>query len=298
MNIPVSKLPAEVRELYPFETHAMQTPGGATMSYVDEGEGADAVVMLHGNPTWSFYYRDLVKSLSPGRRCLVPDHIGMGLSEKPADYRYDLSQRITDVEALVTHAGIRKIDLVVHDWGGAIGFGLAARRPEMINRIVIMNTAAFASPHIPGRIALCRWPGIGPLIVRGANGFAGPATWMAMSRHPLTKAQTRGYLFPYNSWANRVAVNAFVRDIPMSPKHPSWNTLKQVEQGIGQFKDRPTLIAWGGRDFCFNDHFYNDWQSRLPRAERLHLDDAGHYVLEDAANDVIPRIKQHLPAPA
>lgn len=298
MNIPVSKLPAEVRELYPFETHAMQTPGGATMSYVDEGEGADAVVMLHGNPTWSFYYRDLVKSLSPDRRCLVPDHIGMGLSEKPADYRYDLSQRITDVEALVTHAGIRKIDLVVHDWGGAIGFGLAARRPEMINRIVIMNTAAFASPHIPGRIALCRWPGIGPLIVRGANGFAGPATWMAMSRHPLTKAQTRGYLFPYNSWANRVAVNAFVRDIPMSPKHPSWNTLKQVEQGIGQFKDRPTLIAWGGRDFCFNDHFYNDWQSRLPRAERLHLDDAGHYVLEDAANDVIPRIKQHLPAPA
>lgn len=294
MNIPVAKLPQAVRALYPFKPKSLPTPGGAVMSYLDEGEGTHAVLMLHGNPTWSFYYRDLVKTLSPQRRCLVPDHIGMGLSEKPPGYRYDLAQRIADVLALIDASGVEKIDLVVHDWGGAIGFGVAARRSEMINRIVIMNTAAFPSPHIPTRIALCRWPGIGPLIVRGGNGFAGPAVWMAMSRRALTKPESTGYLFPYDSWANRVAVSAFVQDIPLATKHPSWPTLQKVEQGIEQFRDRQTLIAWGGRDFCFNDNFYNEWQSRLPQAETLYLDDAGHYVLEDAANDVLPRIKAHL----
>ncbi len=294
MNIPATQLPSAVRELYPFDPKTLRTPGDAMMSYVDEGEGNHAVLMLHGNPTWSFYYRDLVKTLSPHRRCLVPDHIGMGLSEKPANYRYDLAQRIKDVESLLDETKVTKVDLVVHDWGGAIGFGVAARRQDLINRIVVMNTAAFPSEHIPLRISACRWPFVGPLLVRGGNGFAGPAVWMAMSRRALEKPESNGYLFPYDSWANRVAVSAFVQDIPMSAKHPSWETLQAVEQGIEQFRDRRTLIAWGGRDFCFNDHFFNEWQSRLPQAETLYLDDAGHYVLDDAANDVLPRIKAHL----
>lgn len=294
MHTPVSALPAAVRELYPFKPKVFESAGGAAMSYVDEGQGDHAVLMLHGNPTWSFYYRDLIKELSPNRRCIAPDHIGMGLSEKPANYRYDLAQRIRDIVALIDHLAIKRIDLVVHDWGGAIGFGVAAQRPDLINRIVVMNTAAFPSPHLPGRIAICRWPFIGPLLVRGGNGFAGPAVWMAMSRRALSKTESKGYLFPYNSWAHRVAVSAFVQDIPMSSHHPSWATLTAVEQGIAQFKDRKALIVWGGRDFCFNDHFFNEWQSQLPAAGTLYLDDAGHYVLDDAANDVLPRIKAHL----
>src|SRR5690606_20873023 len=150
------------------------------------------------------------------------------------------------------------------------------------------------SEHLPTRIALCRAPIVGRFIVRGMNGFAWPATWMAMSRRALSAAEHKGYLFPYGSWADRVAIDAFVRDIPMDRSHPSWRTLREVADGIAQFHDHPTLIIWGGRDFCFNDQFYAEWRQRLPQAEALYLDDAGHYVLDDARADAIPRICEHL----
>lgn len=264
------------------------------MNYLDEGQGDRAVLMLHGNPTWSFYYRELVQAVAPHRRCVVPDHIGMGLSAKPEHYAYTLATRIDDVLALIDHLGLKAVDLVVHDWGGAIGFGVAARRPQLIQRITILNTAAFTSIHLPGRIALCKAPVVGPALVRGLNGFAWPATWMAMHRRALTPDEAKALLYPHRTWADRVAVSAFVQDIPMEPSHPTWATLQAVEKGIGQFHDRKTLIVWGGRDFCFNDHFYQEWCERLPQAEKLYLDDAGHYVLLDAANDVVPRVKLHL----
>ena len=270
------------------------TPRNAKMSYVDEGKGDRAVLMLHGNPTWSFYYRELVKAIAPHRRCIVPDHIGMGLSAKPENYSYTLETRISDVEALVDSLGLKAVDLVVHDWGGAIGFGFANRRPNLIKRITILNTGAFPSIHLPRRIALCKAPLIGPALVRGLNGFAAPAVWMSMSRRPLSKIESKAYLWPYDSWAHRVAVSGFVQDIPMSPAHTSWPTLIAVERGLDQFTDRPTLVVWGGRDFCFNDHFFNEWKKRLPQAKTMYLEDAGHYVLEDATNDAVPRITDHI----
>lgn len=290
-------LPAAVARLYPFAPATFTTSAGARMSYLDEGPRADeAVLMLHGNPTWSLYYRELVKALAPTQRCVVPDHIGMGLSEKPAKYSYTLEQRIDDVAALVAHLGLKQVHLVVHDWGGAIGFGFAVRQPELIGRLVVLNTGAFASTRIPGRIALCKAPLVGPGIVRGFNGFAWPATWMAMSRRALTTEEKLGYLFPYDSWANRVAVSAFVRDIPMNAAHPSWPALKRTEAGLAQFRDRPALIVWGGRDFCFNDHFLARWRQELPQAEVHRIADAGHYVLEDARDEVVPRVTAFLAA--
>lgn len=265
------------------------------MSYLDEGgDGTEAVLMLHGNPTWSYYYRHLVRALAPSIRCVVPDHIGMGASEKPAGYDYTLATRIADVEALVAALGLKRVHLVVHDWGGAIGFGFAARHPELIGRIVILNTAAFASRRIPARIALCKLAGFGPLLVRGLNGFAGPAVSMAMHRRALSADEKRGYLWPYGSWADRVAVSAFVRDIPLGPTHPTWATLAAVERGLGQFRDRPVLVFWGGRDFCFNDHFLTRWRALLPKAKVNRIDDAGHYVLDDARAEVIPPVTDFL----
>ncbi|MES2692914.1 MAG: alpha/beta fold hydrolase [Verrucomicrobiota bacterium] len=284
-------VPDWLREEYPFTPQSLRTASGARMSFLDEGPRSDeAVLMLHGNPTWSFYYRHLVRALAPQLRCVVPDHIGMGLSDKPQDYAYTLAQRIADVEALVAQLGLKRIHLVVHDWGGAIGFGFAARHPAKIARIVILNTAAFLSEDIPTRIALCKTPLIGPLVVRGANGFAWPATWMAMHRRQLSEVEKRGYLLPYNSWANRVAVNAFVQDIPLRPAHRSWITLRAVGEGVAQFRDRPTLIVWGGRDFCFNDRFLARWREVLPHARVQRLADAGHYVLDDARDEVVPLI--------
>ncbi len=290
-----TSIPGWLKDEYPFQPHRFVTASGASMNFVDEGpRGSEAVLMLHGNPTWSFYFRHLVRALAPRLRCVVPDHIGMGLSAKPRNYAYTLEQRIADIEALVGALGLKRVHLVVHDWGGAIGFGFAARHPQLIGRIVILNTAAFASPHIPARIALCKAPIIGPLLVRGLNGFAWPATWMAMHRHELTRVERRGYLLPYDSWAHRVAVSAFVRDIPLSASHVSWTTLQGVERGLAQFRNRETLVLWGARDFCFNDRFLDRWRQLLPRAEVQRLADAGHYVLEDARDDVIPRIKAFL----
>lgn len=296
MNAALTTLPDRLKPLYPFTPRRFATPGGASMSYLDEGgvgqggPATEAVLLLHGNPTWSFYYRDLVKTLAPGLRCIVPDHIGMGLSEKPENYPYTLAQRIDDVAALVASLGLTRVHLVVHDWGGAIGFGFAARRPDLIGRIVILNTGAFPSAHMPRRIALCKSAFPGTALVRGLNGFAWPATWMSMARRALSADEKSGYLLPYDSWANRVAVNAFVKDIPLSPAHPSWAALEATAAGIARFRSHPVLILWGGRDFCFNDSFYAEWRKRLPDAEAHYLADAGHYVLDDARDEVLPRI--------
>jgi cis-3-alkyl-4-acyloxetan-2-one decarboxylase len=280
---------------YPFVAKSFMTPRDARMSYLDEGPRSEsAVLMLHGNPTWSFYYRHLVQALAPTRRCVAPDHVGMGLSAKPQDYNYTLATRIADIEALVATLGLKQIDLVVHDWGGAIGFGFAAKRPQLIRRIVILNTAAFTIDRIPGRIAICKAPFIGPLLVRGFNGFAGPATSMAMHRRVLTDDEKHGYLVPYDSWANRVAVSAFVQDIPMDEEHRSWSTLKAIEHKLVDFQSHPAMFVWGGKDFCFDDVFLARWRQFLPRAEVHRIADAGHYVLEDAREEVVPRITQFL----
>jgi pimeloyl-ACP methyl ester carboxylesterase len=293
--VTAAQLPDWLRRLYPFTPHIFTTPRGARMSYLDEGPRADeAVLMLHGNPTWSFYYRELVQAIAPTRRCVVPDHIGMGLSDKPQDYSYTLATRINDVAALVASLGLKKIHLVVHDWGGAIGFGVAARHPELISRLVVLNTAAFPSPHIPARIALCKTHFPGTALVRGLNGFAGPAAWMSMSRHQLTPAEKRGFLFPYDSWDNRVAVDAFVKDIPMDATHPSWATLEAAAAGLKNFVDRSALIVWGGKDFCFHDWYFAEWQRRFPQAKSRYFADAGHYVLTDAASEALPLLTEFL----
>jgi len=252
------------------------------MSYLDEGPRAlEAVLCLHGNPTWSFYYRDLIRELAPRMRCVAPDHVGMGLSEKPSAYDYRLASRIADVEALVAALGLRRIDLVVHDWGGAIGFGLAVRRPELVGRIVILNTAAFPSRRIPFRIALCRAGFPGEAWVRGLNGFARPATRMAMRARRLTPLERRGYLFPYDSWASRIGIHRFVRDIPMEEGHPSRAILEDIARRLPALAAAPKRIVWGGRDFCFDDHFLARWTREYPQAEVERLPEAGHYVLED-----------------
>lgn len=293
VNVP-PQIPDWLRVLYPFTPKSFTTQKGARLSYLDEGPRSDeAVLMLHGNPTWSFFYRDVVKELSPSIRCIAPDHIGMGLSEKPENYDYSLETRIADVEALVASLGLKKIHLIVHDWGGAIGCGFATRHPEMIGRMVILNTAAFFSTHIPRRIALCRAGLFGKILVRGLNGFAGPASWMSTVR-PLPADVKRGFLFPYDSWTNRVAVHRFVQDIPMCANHPTRPVLDAIEAKLSLLADREKMVLWGGKDFCFNDHFLVRWREIFPQASVHRYADVGHYVLEDAGIDAIERITRFL----
>jgi haloalkane dehalogenase len=287
-SLETRQVPGWLAAEYPFMPRLHRTPAGAHLSYVDEGpRQTHAVVMVHGNPTWSFYYRHVIARLSPHVRCIAPDHVGMGLSDKPQDYSYTLATRIADLESLIAALGLTSVDLLVHDWGGAIGMGFATRHPEMVRRIGILNTAAFTMDRIPARIALCRTPGIGPFLVRGFNAFAWPATWMTMHRRTLSSVEKRGYLLPYDSWRHRVAVSAFVQDIPMDASHPTWATLKSIEDRLPQLASCPIQIVWGGRDFCFNDAFLERWRKIYPAAAVHRIADAGHYVIEDAREEAL-----------
>ncbi|CAA6691169.1 MULTISPECIES: alpha/beta fold hydrolase [unclassified Lentimonas] len=294
-----SELPPEVRLEYPFAGNLFLQPetpssdGPVRMHYLDEGTGP-VVIMLHGNPTWSFYYRNVVKALTAaGYRCIVPDHVGCGLSDKPSDYPYTLKRRIEDVERLIDHLAIEQFSLIVHDWGGAIGCGVAGRRPEALEKLVLLNTGAFRSKRIPLRIASIKVPLIGEAIIRGLNGFAGPAAIMSV-KVPLAPVVKTGMLWPYRNWADRVAVWNFVKDIPLREGHPSYETLTEVEAGLAKLADKPVQIVWGGKDFCFNMHFFKRWCEIFPNADvRLH-EGHGHYILEDGGAAVLGQIEAFL----
>mgnify|MGYP000656044091 CR=1 FL=1 len=278
---------------YSFASKYLQLSQGR-LHYLDEGAGP-AVVMVHGNPTWSYYYRNLVKTLSSRFRVIVPDHLGCGLSDKPLDFDYTLENHIDNLLLLLNHLEIERTSMVVHDWGGPVGLGAAADEGVELEKLVILNTAAFRSTRIPFRIRICRWPLIGKFLVQGLNGFAGAAVFMAVEKK-MAKEVAKGYLSPYDSWNHRLAVYEFVKDIPMNPAHRSYSTLVQIEKSLETIKNRrvPAAIFWGGKDFCFNDYFYEQWKDRMPEAEFHYFKDWGHYVLEDGKGRIETLIDQFL----
>lgn len=283
------------KPLYPFESRSFDR-GGLRYRYVDEGAGPP-VVMVHGNPTWSFYYRELIKSLRPTHRCIAPDHIGCGLSDKPDDagYRYTLDERVADLEALLAHLGIeRDVTLIVHDWGGMIGLSWALLRPERIARLVILNTGAFLLPagkRLPRRLKLLRKKSrLAELAVLKFNAFAGSATWMA-TRKGLSTQVSAGLVAPYDTPEHRIATLRFVQDIPLRPRDAAYATAKATDDNLCRLAGLPTLICWGEHDFVFDRHFLAEWKRRFPNAEVHAFADAGHYVLEDAADRVIPLVQ-------
>lgn len=257
------------------------------------GEAPATLMFLHGNPTWSFYWRHLVEAFRPTNRCVALDHMGCGLSDKPQFYPYTLAQHIENARALVYKLNLRDIVLCVHDWGGAIGMGLAAQIPDRIKGFVVFNTAAFPSRRMPLSIGLCRLPGFGAFAIRGLNAFVRGAL-ARCAKKPLSVEAKAGYLAPYSNWDDRVANLRFVQDIPMDAGHESWATLQAVESGLAQFSQHPMLLCWGRHDFVFNDSFLHEWQQRFPQAETQYFENAGHFVVEDARNEIIAAMKRFL----
>jgi len=272
---------------------------GLKYHYLDEGTG-DPVVMIHGNPTWSFYFRELVKELSPKFRTIVPDHIGCGLSDKPDIGRYDfrLKSRVNNLETLLEHLDVKeKVNLILHDWGGMIGMAYALRHLERIARVVIMNTAAFFPPKgktLPMRLWLVRnVKPLASLAVLGFNIFAYGALYMA-SKKRLPKQVKRGLIAPYNCWNNRISTLKFVQDIPVNKTDPSYDLVKYVDENLHKLSHIPMLICWGRHDFVFDADYLSEWQRRFPNATVHLFSDAGHYVLEDAADRIAPLIGEFL----
>jgi haloalkane dehalogenase len=280
----------KLKNEYPFKNNYHVIFDNTKIHYIDEGKG-EVLLMLHGNPTWSFFYRNLVKYFCKNRRIVVPDHIGCGLSDKPQDYEYTLNNHINNTISLITKLNLLDITLVVHDWGGAIGMGVATRRPDLIKKIVIMNTAAFKSIEIPLRINILRNP-IGEWFIRSFNGFAGPATTMAVTKKmsPIVK---EGFIFPYKDYKSRIATAKFVRDIPMNDLHPTYKTLSEIEEKLKNLKV-PVLLLWGEKDFCFTMNFQKRWLDFYPEAKVVTYPDAGHYLVEDKTKEVISEIEMFL----
>ncbi len=262
------------------------------MAYVDEGSG-DPILCVHGNPSWSFLWRRVFETFQDRYRVVAPDHIGCGRSDKPQKWSYRVEDHISNLEKLVLHLDLKNITLVVHDWGGAIGTGFAGRHPDRISRIIVMNTAGFCLPILPFRISVCRWPLVGKFAVRGLNAFAAAATKMAVER-PMRPEVAIAFTEPYHFWSTRIATHKFVEDIPMNKRHPSWGTMQAVADGLSKLSEKPFLALWGMQDWCFTPAFLDEWIRRFPDAEVERYADAGHYLLEDAHERVLPRMTRFL----
>jgi pimeloyl-ACP methyl ester carboxylesterase len=274
--------------------------GGHTMAYVDEGSGPP-VLHVHGNPTWSFAFRPLLATLpGDGFRAIAPDHIGMGRSDKPAlaDYPHTLGRRVADLAAFVDSLHLDEpLSLVVHDWGGPIGLSWAVDHLERVDKVVLLNTGAFPLPagkRIPWSLQAARLPVVGDVAVRRFNAFSLGALTMGTGRRWLDAEARRGLLAPYDSPAHRVAVHAFVQDIPTGPADPAHPVLEYLAERLPLLAARPVQVHWGMKDPVFDGVILDHLVQYLPQAEVHRYADAGHYVLEDAADRIVPQVRRFL----
>lgn len=273
---------------FPF-TARYHTGPHCRIHYIDEGKG-EPVVMLHGDPTWGYLWRHLVSALSPSWRCVVPDHMGMGKSDVPMrPYPYRLEHHIANVESLVLHLDLKEVTLVVHDWGGPVGLGVAARCSSRIKRLVLMNTWAFAPwpggalPRLLQTIRSDR----GEKFVLERNGYLEPALrGTTHRRERLTETVMGAYRAPFPSPASRAALLCWSRDIPVSPEDPSFGEMKRVEERLSQFADTPTLLVWGMLDPVLTEDVLRRWQRVLPNAETHELLHASHFLQEDEPDTI------------
>ncbi len=286
------------KNLYPFTLHSLKI-NSHRLCYIDEGKGMP-VLMIHGNPTWSFYFRKLVNDLSPQYRTIVPDHIGCGFSDKPGADKYDytLKTRVNDLDFFVKSLDLKaKLTLIVHDWGGMIGCAWAVKNLDKIEKIVITNTAGFLLPSdkkFPLRLWLIKYLSLFAIpAVLGLNLFSQSAVFMA-SETNLEKKIKKGLTAPYNSWKNRIATLKFVQDIPISPKDSSYELVHCVDKNLYKLKDIPMLILWGKKDFVFDISFFNEWKKRFPHAQMHMFKNAGHYLFEDEPNNTSRLIRNFL----
>lgn len=298
---PVDVNASAFASLYPFASHyldvssrsdAHRGKGPLWLHYVDEGpRSGPVVVLLHGNPTWSFMWRDVIRALSPTVRCVAPDHIGMGLSDRPQDFSYRLEDHAANVRALVEHIGADDVILIAHDWGGMIGMSAAVEVPERFSAFVMLNTAAFTG-KLPWRIRTARVPLLGKAAVLGFNGFVRAALAMCtVDKHAISDQARAGYLAPYGTPHDRLATLRFVEDVPLDADHPTWKTVDDVDGKLARLKGKPMLLVWGEQDWCFTPTFRKGWQARFPAAKVVAFSDGAHFVLEDKRVEAVAAIQ-------
>lgn len=282
----VADLPEAVRQHYPWTGRRIDV-GGRALHVLDVGSGRP-LLFVHGNPTWSFYWRTLVGPLSVGHRCVAVDHLGCGLSDR-VDGPVRLADHIANLVAVIDDLDLRDATLVVHDWGGPIGFGALLQRRDRFRNAVAFNTSLFHGP-VPLEIRACRWPVVGPFLLQTLNGFVRVGQYRAIANQDrMRNGVGDGYLFPWHH--DRAAVQRFVDDIPIEADHPTRTVIDGIDAATATLADLPVCLIWGMRDFCFTPAFLDGMIRRFPHAEVHRLNDAAHYVVEDAHEHIVPVIR-------
>jgi len=272
-------------DLFPVE-HRFIDLGEARIHYVDEGTG-EPVLLLHGNPTWSFLYRKIIAGLSDEFRCIAPDYPGYGMSSAAPGYRYTPGEHSAVIERFVDQLGLSGLTLMVQDWGGPVGLGLAGRRPELVRRLIIGNTFAWPlapEPRVrlfsavlggpPGRV-LNRWFNFAPRVFF-ARGFA----------QPVPPEVMRAYLAPWRDPERRAPAAIAPRQLIAAAGY-----LAEVEAGLPKIADRPALIVWGMKDFAFRESARRRFEQAFPDHRTVLLPGASHFVQEDAGQQIAAEFK-------
>lgn len=273
--------------LYPFQDRWLDV-GGARVHYVDEGDGPP-LLMLHGNPTWSFLYRELVLGLRDRFRCVALDYPGFGLSRPAAGYGFTPAEHAGVVEALVLALDLRDAGLVVQDWGGPIGFAVAGRHPERFARFVIGNTWAWPMRGNPGAWAFSRLMGggVGRRLILHRNVFVERIVPAGIRRGRVAPEVMAHYRGPFPTPASRVPVAVLPGAILGSAPF-----LRTVEEGLPRLADRPALIVWPDRDPAFGARERRRWEALFADHRTVELPGAGHYIQEDAAGEIVAAIRE------
>jgi haloalkane dehalogenase len=272
------------KDLYPFESHYAEI-GGARVHYVDEGSGPP-LLLLHGNPTWSFLYRDLIRGLSDRFRCIAPDHPGFGLSRAPSGYGYTPAEHATVLEQFVAQLDLHGVTMMVQDWGGPIGFAVATRHPDRFAAFVIGNTWAWPKSD-PGTQVFSRVLGgpIGGYLILRRNFFVEKILPGNVKRKKLSDAVMGAYRGPFPTPESRRPLHVFPREILGSRPF-----LAEIERGLAALADRPALLVWPTKDIAFRERERLRWEQIFPNHRTVILDGAGHYIQEDAPEEIIAAI--------
>jgi len=270
---------------YPFASHFLETTGGR-LHYVDEGSGP-TVLMVHGQPTWSFMYRHLIRGLSPRYRCVALDHIGFGLSDKPSDWSYTPEDHANNVAALVDDLGLTEVNLVVHDWGGPIGLGWAARHPDKVARIVALDTWMWSmAEHRAGRwFSRILGNPLGQLATRRFNLFV--AVFMKQALGPAWPAVADAYRGPLARPGDRQGCALFPRMLCVPWLDDLWQR-RAALAGV------PARLIWGGADPAFPAPMRERLASVFDRCEVTVHDGIGHFVAEELGERLVPEVETFL----
>ncbi len=273
------------RAAFPYEQQRIEI-GGHEIAYVDEGEGAP-LLMLHGNPTWSFVYRDVIAGLRDRYRCIAPDLPGFGFSTAAPGYGFLPAEHSAVIAGFVEALDLRDITLMGHDWGGPIGLGVAGRQPERFAALVLLNTFAWPVNGDLHFEAFSRFLGgpIGKQLILRANAFVNLLVPAGTRRVGPGAEVMSAYRGPFAERADRLPTYVFPREIVGSR-----DFLAEVEAGLGALRDLPTLILWGDRDVAFRDKERRRFEALFPDHETVVLEGAGHYVQEDAADEIVAAV--------